>query len=161
MSGAVVWLTGLPSSGKSTLAASLLDRLRGKAALLDGDELRDALVPRPGYAPADRDAFYQTLAHLAALLAKQGLAVLVAATAHRRKWRTEARALAPRFIEVFVAVPAVECKRRDAKRLYARGVTEMPGADLPYEPPLSPEVVAFGGLDSTAAEAVLHLLASG
>jgi adenylylsulfate kinase len=162
VSGVVTWFTGLPSSGKSTLAGRALARLRAAgvaAVLLDGDEVRRALVPAPGYAPAERDAFYETLARLAALLASQGLAVLVAATAHRRAHRQRARALAPRFVEVHVAASPAECERRDAKGLWAaaRAGTAplLPGAGLDYEPPESPEVVARGGLDEAALEAVL------
>ena len=88
--GVVVWLTGLPSSGKSTLARRVAATLRaaGRAvALLDGDEVRACLVPSPGYDDAGRGAFYATLARLAALLAHQGLVVLVPATAHRAEYR--------------------------------------------------------------------------
>jgi adenylylsulfate kinase len=166
MTGAVVWMTGLPSSGKSTLAALLRDRLVAEgrpAALLDGDAVREALVPRPGYSLAERDAFYATLARLAALLARQGLLVAVAATAHRRAHRAEARALAPRFVEVFLDVPAEECRRRDAKGLYAQaaagGAPDLPGAGVGYEPPEVPEVVAHGGKDEAALREILRRLA--
>jgi adenylylsulfate kinase len=160
--GAVVWVTGLPSSGKSTFAARLQARLReaGRpSCTLDGDEVRRALVPAPGYTPEARDAFYATLARLAALLATQGLVVLVPATAHRAAYRAEARALAPRFVEVHVAVPAEECRRRDAKGLYAAGLPDLPGADTAYEPPEAPDVVAAGGHDEGAADQVVALLA--
>ncbi len=99
--GAVVWLTGLPRSGKSTLAARVRDRLAGAGRatlILDGDEVRAALVPRPGYDATAREQFYETLARLASLLAHQGATVLVAATAHRRDFRERARRLAPRFV---------------------------------------------------------------
>lgn len=165
MSGAVVWLTGLPSSGKSTLARHVLERLRllGRpAAVLDGDEVRDALVPRPGYTRAERDGFYATLSRLAALLARQELVVLVPATAHRRAWRTQARALAPRFVEVYVDASADECRRRDAKGLYAQAArgsaSDVPGAGADYEPPEHPEIIATGGEDSTAAEEIVDRL---
>ncbi len=163
--GAVVWLTGLPASGKSTLASRLEERLRGlgrAAVVLDGDEVREALVPRPGYSPEERDAFYETLARLAALLARQGHPVLVAATAPRRAHRAAARALAPRFVEVFVDVPAEECARRDPKGLWAQAragaAPTLPGAGAPYEPPEAPEVRARGGEDGAAVEAVLARL---
>ena len=162
MTGAVVWLTGLPSSGKSTLALRMLGRLREvarPAAVLDGDEVRDALVPRPGYTLGERDAFYTTLGRLAALLARQGLVVIVAATAHRREWRDRARALAPRFLEVHLDAPAAECRRRDAKGLYARAVAGLPGAGVEYEAPETPDVAAFGGEDVSALQRILERLA--
>lgn len=160
--GVVVWFTGLPSSGKSRLAARVYDALRerGQAAvLLDGDEVRGWLVPAPGYDAAGRDAFYETLARMAAALARQGPVVLVAATAHRAAYRAVARVLAPRFVEVFVDVPAAECAERDPKGLWAaarRGeLADLPGLDAGYERPAHPDVVARGGLDEAARAAVL------
>ncbi|MDP1827665.1 MAG: adenylyl-sulfate kinase [Archangium sp.] len=138
-SGTVVWITGLPSSGKSTLAA-LVAAAHGSAVVLDGDEVRAALRPVPGYGEAERDAFYETLARLAALLARQGHVVLVAATAHRRAFRDRARELAPRFVEVFVDTPLAECRRRDPKGLYARAEHQLPGLGVTFEPPESPDV---------------------
>jgi adenylylsulfate kinase len=165
MTGAVVWITGLPSSGKSTLAARIVERLRAEgiaAAILDGDQIRTVLDPRPGYDPKSRSRFYGTLARLAALLARQGLVAVVAATAHRRAFRERARALAPRFIEVFVDVPLDVCAARDTKGLFAaagRGaVTELPGVGSGFEPPLAPDVVADGGEDATAPGAVAALI---
>jgi adenylylsulfate kinase len=165
VSGAVVWVTGLPSAGKSTLARRIQASLaaRGRvAALLDGDEVRRCLVPGPGHLPAERDAFYETLARLAALLARQGLVALVAATGHRQAHRDRARELAPRFVEVFVQTPAAECERRDAKGLYAlfrQGKAPLlPGPGVPYETPPAPEVTAEGGQDDRAVEAVAKLL---
>jgi adenylylsulfate kinase len=164
-SGMVVWITGLPSSGKSTLAARLRQRLveRGRpSCVLDGDEVRGAIVPAPGYTPEARDAFYATLARLAALIASQGLVVVVPATAHRAAYRAGAREIAPRFVEVHVDVSADECRRRDAKGLYAAtsagSAQGLPGADLAYELPASPDVVAAGGHDDEAVARVLALI---
>lgn len=164
--GAVVWLTGLPASGKTALAERLAARLREvrvPALLLDGDEVRDVLVPSPGHDEAERDAFYRTLAGLASLAARRGLVVLVAATAHRRAWRDHARHRAPRFVEVYVATPLEECRRRDPKGLYAKasGLPDLPGVGVPYEPPLHPDVIAAKGDEAGAAEAVLALLGIG
>ena len=166
MTGAVAWFTGLPSSGKSTLAERTRARLAEAgvpALLLDGDAVRRALVPAPGYLPAERDAFYETLARLAALLAAQGQVVLVAATAHRRAHRRLARSLAPRFLEIHVATPPGACEARDAKGLWAAAragrAPLLPGVGIDYEPPEAPEVVASGGLDDRAVEAICALLA--
>lgn len=163
--GAVVWITGLPSSGKSTLAGRIASRLRVAGlpvALLDGDQVRAALDPRPGFDPEARSRFYGTLAHLAALLAGQGLVVVVAATAHRRAFRERARALVPRFVEVYVDVPLETCAARDTKGLYAaarRGaVTDLPGIGAGFEPPERPDVVASGGEDLAAPTAVAAIL---
>jgi adenylylsulfate kinase len=159
----VVWLTGLPSSGKSTLAAAVQRALRAggtPCGLLAGDAVRAALVPEPGYAEAEREAFYRTLGNLAALLCGQGLAVLVAATAHRRAFREHARGVARRFVEVYVSTPLEECARRDAMGLYAKagkgGAPSMPGAGTAYEPPRSPEVVAPRGSDEESVARVVR-----
>lgn len=153
MSGVVAWFTGLPSSGKSTLAAQVAAelRLRGvDAVVLDSDDLRAALVPRPGYDEASRANLYGTLAHLAATIARQGHVVLVPATAHRRAFRDAARALAPSFVEIFVDTPLEECKRRDAKGLYANAVAQAPGVGIEYEPPLRPELHVYPEGDDAA-----------
>jgi adenylylsulfate kinase len=163
--GTVVWITGLPSSGKSTFAEQLLAALRrlsSNACVLDGDAVRKCLVPTPGYAGPDRANFYQTLAQLAALLAAQGLLVLVPATANRRAFRDRARALAPTFVEVWVATALAECQTRDTKGLYAQSRSgqagNVPGADEAYEPPANPDVIAQGGADPEALAAVLARL---
>lgn len=143
MTGLVAWFTGLPSSGKSTLAAEVAGelRLRGvDAVVLDSDELRAAMVPPLGYDDASRDGLYATLANLAAVIARQGHVVLVPATAHRRAYREAARALAPLYLEVFVDTPLEECARRDTKGLYAAGTAQAPGVGVAYEPPVSPDV---------------------
>jgi adenylylsulfate kinase len=163
--GAVVWITGLPGAGKSTLAARAAARLRGAGvpcAVLDGDEVRAALGLPAGRGSAERDAFYASLARLAALLASQGLVALVAATANRAAYRERARSLAPRYLEVHVATPAAECARRDPRGLYAAArsgaATGVPGADAPYEAPAAPDVVASGGEDGAAVERLMTLL---
>jgi adenylylsulfate kinase len=160
--GCVVWLTGLPRAGKSTLAerARAELRARGRAsAILDGDAVRAALLPRPGYDPEARDQLYATLANLATLLAQQGLLVLVPATAHLRAYRERARALAPRFLEVHVDTDAAACAAQDEHGLYRSPArAQLPGAGVPYEPPLAPDVVAHGGHDEAALRALVALL---
>jgi len=166
MKGAVVWITGLPSAGKSALAERVCRRLALEATpsvLLDGDAVRAELRPRPGYDEAARANFYETLANLAAMLARQGLVVLVPATAHRRAFRAMARAVAPRFVEVYVNTPSATCAARDAKGLYAAvregQVAGLPGVDIAYEPPEAPEVIASGGHDEDALEKIVRALA--
>lgn len=163
MSGAIVWFTGLPASGKSTLARRVHAHFLATgrtSVLLDGDELRNVLDAH-SYELADRDRFYRSLAGLAALLANQGLVVLVAATAPRRQDRDRARAQVIAegvFIEVWVKTPLSECAARDPKGLYAQArrgdAKELPGIGVAYEPPLAPEVIADGGLDDTAVAAI-------
>jgi adenylylsulfate kinase len=161
VSGVVVWLTGLPRAGKSTLGRSVADALRSRGAqvsVLDGDEVRAALVPTPGYDALARDAFYETLGRLAAMLARQGQIVVVPATAHRRAYREAARALAPRFVEVHVATPIEVCRTRDPSRLYEEAGAALPGAGVAYEAPLAPEVTASASDDPEAHAQILRLI---
>lgn len=150
-SGWVIWFTGLPSSGKSTLAFALQHRLckRGiHAVVLDSDALRAILTPDATYTPAERDAFYARLVDLAELLAKQGTNILIAATANRRMYRAMARtrisAFAP-FAEVWVRCPLDTCRERDPKGLYARleasTENQLPGVGIAYEPSLDADAL--------------------
>lgn len=161
MTGTVVWITGLPASGKSTLAERVRARLGARSLILDSDALR-IVLEADSYATTDRDRFYRVLANLAAALAHQGLVVLVAATAQRRAYRELARRAAPRYVEVWVRTPAAECAQRDVKGLYARAAAgelpALPGVGVPYEPPSSPDVTAEGGLDDAAAAAIQALV---
>jgi adenylylsulfate kinase len=157
--GIVVWLTGLPQSGKSTLARRVRDRIapRRSCVLLDSDDVRAAIgISR--YGLGERDAFYRMLAGLAGLLAREGHVVLVAATAPSRAYRDAARAAAPAFAEVWVRTPIAECEARDTKGLYARArrgeAPDLPGIGVAYETPEAPEIVADGGLDDAAADAI-------
>jgi adenylylsulfate kinase len=129
--------------------------------MLDGDDVRAALRPQPGYDDASRSHFYATLMNLAAMLASQGMAVLVPATANRRSFREAARELAPRFVEVFIDTPVEVCAERDAKGLYARAkdgdIADMPGVGASYERPEAPDVVARGGEDEGAVERIIAL----
>ena len=165
MKGVVVWFTGLPSAGKSSLAEQTRTRLLHdglRPVLLDGDSVRRALVPTPRYTPAARSEFYETLARLAAMLAQQGHVVLVAATANRRAFRERARQLSPRFVEVLVDTDVAECAARDTRGLYAAAragrMPDVPGVGVDYERPRAPDVVASGGFDQRAVERVAELV---
>jgi adenylylsulfate kinase len=161
-----VWLTGLPASGKSTLARALAAELarRGvRAAVLESDALRPILTPRPTYSEAERDAFYGALALVGKLLVDQGVPVIFDATANRRRYREQARATIPSFIEVFVDCPLETCVARDPKGLYRRAregaTTTLPGAGASYEPPLRPELVTGSDDPRVEARRIVDLLA--
>jgi adenylylsulfate kinase len=166
-SGAIVWFTGLPASGKTTLARRVqaqLVRAARPAVLLDSDELREVLGAR-SYAPDERGRFYQALAALAVLLARQGTVVLVAATAPRRADRDRARtalAEAAPFVEVWVKTPLAVCEARDPKGLYAKArrdeASELPGVGVAYEEPQEPAVIAEGEADETTVAAIVRRL---
>jgi adenylylsulfate kinase len=155
-----VWLTGLPASGKSTVARALAAELAGKgirAAVLDSDAVRREITPHAGYGEAERDAFYATLAYLARVLVLHGVPVIVDATANRRTYRDRARGAIPRFLEAHVRCPLAVCQARDPKGIYRRGAEgtaqNVPGVSAPYEPPLLPEVVVDGERDDPAVAA--------
>ena len=155
-----VWITGLPASGKSTVARALAAELDGKgirAALLESDAVRREITPRPKYDDTEREAFYATLAYLARVLVLHGVHVIVDATANRRAYRDRAREAIPRFLEVHVRCPLAVCQARDPKGIYRRGVAgtalNVPGVSAPYEPPLAPEVVVDGERDDAAVAA--------
>ena len=152
--GVIVWLTGRPAAGKSTLASATAIELRKRGhdtAWLDSDEVRQSLLPHLGFSEADRDAFYARLAELAIEAAALHDVVLVSATAPRRRYRQAVRERAARFIEVFVDASESELVSRDPKGLYAAAragtVTQLPGVSRPYEPPANPAVVC----DTTTA----------
>jgi adenylylsulfate kinase len=144
--GFAIWLTGLPSSGKTTVAhalSCLLSERRIAVQILDSDELRRRLTPNPTYSAEERDWFYDIVTFLAELLTTNGVNVLIAATASRRAYRRAARDRIARFAEVHVECVPEVCRARDPKGLWeraARGeITNLPGADTLYEAPDAPE----------------------
>ena len=148
--GAVVWLTGLSGSGKSTIARELEARLakRGRSAyVLDGDSLRTGLCSDLGFSAQDRAENVRRAGEVAALLADAGIIVIGALISPYREGRDAARTKLPegRFLEVFLDVPLEECERRDPKGLYRRArageIEGFTGIDAPYEAPESPELV--------------------
>jgi len=143
--GPVVWLTGLPASGKTTIARQLQSELRRhgcQAVLLDSDRLREVLTPSPTYDSAERDFFYAALVGLAGMIAQQGVPAIIAATGNLRRYRQAAHDRLDRFMEVWVDCPLEVCQSRDPKRLYAqadqRAGNALPGLGAGYEPPIEP-----------------------
>ncbi len=158
--GFAVWLTGLPASGKSTIARELAAELASRGVrvhVLESDAVRREITPKATYGEAERDMFYATLAYLARILAEHGIPVLVDATANRRAYRDRARSEIPRFLEVHVRCPLPVCRARDPKGIYRRGAEgtapNVPGLSAPYEPPLRPEVTVDGDRDAPVESA--------
>lgn len=146
--GFAIWLTGLPASGKTTLANELKEQLTARhiqAIVLDSDDLRAVLTPEPTYMAEERDWFYGVIAYLAAFLSENNINVLIAATANHRLYRDRARARIGRFAEVYVQCSLDVCKERDPKGIYALAeegqAKTVPGVGAEYEPPLNPEAV--------------------
>lgn len=149
--GWAVWITGLPASGKSTIARALdakLAAMGGGVQVLESDVLRKILTPYPRYTPEERETFYNAMIHIGFLLTSNGVNVIFDATANRRRWRDKARGKIPRFMEAFVDTPLETCVKRDPKGIYQKasegGASTVPGAQEVYEPPEAPEVRVEG-----------------
>ena len=149
MSGAVVWITGLPAAGKTTLAEAVAAalRTRGQAVLvLDGDRLRSGLSRDLGFAHPARAEQVRRTAEVARIAAEQGLISIAALISPMRADRAAARAIvAPLpFIEVHLDADAALCRSRDPKGLWAEARagkrSGLPGHDAPYEAPEAPEL---------------------
>ncbi len=149
MTGAVVWLTGLPSAGKSTIAAAVAARLAAdgrRVEVLDGDVVRAELCADLGYSRADRNENVKRIGYVADLLARQGVVAVCPVVSPYRSARDAVRErVGDGFVEVWVSTPVDVCAERDVKGLYARqragAVTGLTGVDDPYEPPVAPELV--------------------
>lgn len=144
---AVIWLTGLSGSGKSTIADWVTTALRArglKVERLDGDTIRD-IFPATGFTRPERDAHLRRVGFLASKLEAQGVFVVASFVSPYEESRRFVRSLCRHFIEVHVATPLEECERRDVKGLYARArrgdIPHFTGISDPYEPPVAPELV--------------------
>jgi len=158
--GFVVWFEGLPGSGKTTVARALADRLRAsgwKVEVLDGEEVRHVFAPELGFTRKDRDLHARRVGHMAQLLARNGVAVLVALITPYETSRQAARAIVgERFTEVWLRCPIEACRKRDTKGLF-RGEGVFPGSkvtglDDPFEEPLTPDLILDSAVDSVAEE---------
>jgi adenylylsulfate kinase len=144
---AVIWITGIPASGKTTLARRLVRHFRskGKAAeVVDGDDVRRHISTDLGFSKVDRLVNSQRIAWIAMLLAKNGVIAIVASVSPYREGRDEARAKAKTeglpFIEIYTSCSVAVARERDPKGLYAKK-TDVTGVGAPYEPPLRPEIL--------------------
>ncbi len=168
--GATVWLTGLPSAGKTTIAYELAGLLREEGHLvevLDGDEIREFLTADLGFSRADRHTNVQRIGFLADMLARNGVKALVPVIApyadSREAVRKRHDASGAAYIEVHVATPVEVCSVRDVKGLYAKQaageISGLTGVDDPYEAPENPDL-RIESQDQTVREsaALVHKL---
>ncbi len=170
VSGATVWLTGLPSAGKTTIAMELAGRLRAdghRVEVLDGDEIREFLSAGLGFTREDRHTNVQRIGFLAELLSRNGVTTLVPVIApyadSRDAVRKRHEAGGTAYLEVHVATPVEVCSVRDVKGLYAKQaageISGLTGVDDPYEAPAAPDL-RIESQDQTVAEsaAAVHAL---
>jgi adenylylsulfate kinase len=151
-----VWVTGLPGSGKSTVARNMAQRLKDKGVkvrVLEMDAVRKVLTPHPSYSLEERSVVYAAIAYMAKLLVDEGVNVIIDATGNLKKYRDVARGLIPKYGEIYVQCPIELCMEREASRkgghaphgIYNKGMTggssTVPGVNVPYEAPEHPVAV--------------------
>jgi len=161
-----VWITGLPASGKSSIARALVNKLKESgiaAVVLESDEMRAILTPIATYTPAEREKFYRAFVSIGEVITRYGIPVVFDATANRREYRDHARSRIAKFVEVYVRCPLEVCMERDPKGIYRRAAagnaTTVPGVQAPYEPPRNAEVTIDGQeAPDTGADAILAAL---
>ncbi len=149
-----LWITGLPGSGKSAIAAKVCTLLKGKieVKLLELDEIRKFITPKPSYSEQEREIVYSSLVYMAKLLVDSGKPVIIDATANRRRYRERARDIITNFAEVYVKCSLDTCIERESSRrakhapagIYKTAETEgatVPGVNVAYEEPENPDVV--------------------
>jgi len=148
--GVVLWLTGLPGCGKSTIAIRLQERLFEMACnvyILDGDNIRHGLNGDLGFSPEDREENIRRIGEVAHLFAESGTIAITAFISPYRKDRDRARNLMKpgEFIEVFVRASLSVCEKRDPKGLFKKAregiIKEFTGISAPYEEPENPEIL--------------------
>ncbi len=168
MNGLVLWITGLPGSGKSTIADSVKQRYPS-FVILRTDDLRKVVTPRPSYSDEEREMVYRSIVYSAKVLSELGHDVIIDGTGNRRRWRDLARQLIPSYAEVYLRCSAETCRQREQQRtethsapknIYAKGSggDPVPGVNVAYEEPINPEVTIDGD-NTTAAEAAEHIAA--
>ena len=147
----VIWITGLPGSGKSTVAEALKTALKDDAVILRMDELRKVVTPVPTYSDEERELLYRSLVYTAKKLSDCSHTVIIDATAHLRRWRTLARNVICEYMEVYLKCSLDECRRREERRADSHQAPKsiykkaeegwpVPGVNVPYEEPTRPEI---------------------
>jgi adenylyl-sulfate kinase len=167
-----LWFTGLPGSGKTTLARAVGAHLaeRGiRVAALDGDEIRQYVSPNLGFSKSDRDLNVRRIGQMACLLARDGIVPIVAAVSPYRQARLDVRrALGGSFVEIYMACDLDALIARDPKGLYAKAlrgeIEHFTGVSDPYEAPPSPDLTIHTeneAVETSLQRIVHHLEARG
>jgi adenylylsulfate kinase len=143
----VYWFSGLSGAGKSTIGAELLKKLKAKnlrVQLLDGDEIRD-IFPATGFDDQSRKDHLKRIAHLAAILQKHNVNVIVTTISPFQESRDFARKICANFVEIYVSTPLNICEERDVKGLYKKArkgeIKSFTGIDSEFQVPIKPELI--------------------
>jgi len=164
----VIWVTGLPGCGKTTVSERVRDQLLKNdidVKILQLDKIRKVITPNPKYSEEERDIVYSSLAYMALLLHESKINVIIDATANRRRYRDLARELIADFAEIYLRCPLESCVRREEERsaeyapkdIYKRSKSKaasVPGVNVAYEEAESPELIIESeelGIDESAA----------
>ncbi len=157
MKGVTVWFTGLPCSGKTTLALKLSAELKKRGILaedLDGDVTRKYLSKGLGFSKEDRDENIRRVGFVCSLLTKHGAVVTAAFVSPYRSIRDENRKLIGNFVEVYVKCSVEKCMERDVKGMYKKAIAgeikNFTGVSDPFEEPENPELVVETDKESEA-----------
>lgn len=166
----VLWITGLPGCGKSTVALKVKELLPD-TTVLRMDELRKIVTPVPTYSDEEREHVYRALVYTAKTLYETGQNVIIDATGNRRSWRELARELIPVYMEVYLECPVELCTEREKmrtdthaapKNIYEKGKAgwPVPGINVPYEAPVKPELIIDSEREppGKAAEKIVRLI---
>jgi len=160
VSPAVVFLTGLSGSGKTTIAKKVIEKLRKKGlapVLLDGDEIRNA-IKLTGFDEESRKRHNLNVGYMAKILESQGKIVIVSLISPYDDIRNQIREMCNKFIEVYVSTDLKVCMERDPKGLYQKAISgeikDFTGISAPYYPPQNPELLLDTASMSTEACAV-------
>ena len=163
----VIWITGMPGSGKSRLSTALKEKV-SDIVVLRMDDLRRIVTPEPDYSEGEREHVYRTIIYTARTLYGLGHNVIIDATGNRRSWRELARQEIPDFIEVYLKCRLEVCIERERTRTETHGAPKdiydkggkgapVPGVNVPYEEPESPEIVIDTEKESLE-EAVVRIM---
>jgi adenylylsulfate kinase len=160
--GICLWFTGLPCSGKTTLAQELKKYYQNEGLVvqhLDGDEIRKTISKDLGFSKEDRAENLRRVAKIAKILVEKNIIVLCTFVSPYREIRKELRDTIPEFNEIYVKCSSVICAKRDVKGMWAKAkageIDRFTGYNDPYEEPLNPELIvdtSFYDLDISTAE---------
>jgi len=166
----VIWITGLPGSGKSTVASAVKEMVPD-AVILRMDELRKIVTPEPTYSDSERECVYRSLVFTAKIINQLGHTVIIDATGNKKSWRELARNIIPDFLEIYLKCPLELCMKREKtrinthaapKNIYDKGRAgwPVPGVNIPYEEPEKPALIIDTERESPedAAEKIMRLI---